>query len=356
MLMQIEPEYMHWSIKQRKAAVVYSDETSEEGRDVRWAHLAEELVLDTVQRHQMLYIVMIAANRACEVFDQFRGEISPDRRLPAVVNQVIKKLGEELRGRERMLSYVFERILRSLKPLRDRFRAQVAFGHVHTSEKPQMDHTDNADRLRWLIGDIQNAVINKCPTQGLSLYFDMLERELLAQGPAAHLDGRMMDQLSSDIITLDDMLQRVYFKQIGHSDIMEDHATPLERHQRFLKESTSRGRGVRLDRSFFTRTGRHMRLFFEAPWPKARGGRRDLEWFWQAEESRKRLAALWAAIRDGIKIAQIESGMDMRRSAIESICLSKTMSTLWNWRLNAALVSKSAKLSKPRPLQLWASN
>lgn len=69
--------------------------------------------------------------------------------------------------------------------------------------------------------------------------------------------------------------------------------------------------GLRIAQNTFRCAGAMMRRFHESPWPK---GKKNMEWLEKATKSRQHLASFWKIFRDGIRKAEIASGMEPARS------------------------------------------
>ncbi|KAK4897382.1 hypothetical protein LTR27_004902 [Elasticomyces elasticus] len=193
-----------------------------------------------------------------------------------------------------------------------RFKACEAGGSIRHTELMRMDSMKSEDRLAYLIYRLQEGVSNG--SIHLSVNFDMLERELLSQGPASLIDKRMLDQLS-DITTLDELRQMWLWNQMGQGtfDVELAKKTPAEFHEHVVGGSLQRA--ARFEPRTIARIARLLRAFAETPWPKCKG-RKDLAWLYAATESRNKLAAFWDALREELRQAQVAAGLNMERSAL----------------------------------------
>ena len=118
------------------------------------------------------------------------------------------------------MGYMFERLLPSLGPLKDRFKHVPVSGRVHLAQKPTVDPQNHGDRLYWVIDNLQDC-INSANPVGAFKWFNMLEHEMLRNTTAQIVDKRFYDQLS-DLATVDDMRVLWFWSQMHITMVPDD--------------------------------------------------------------------------------------------------------------------------------------
>ncbi|KAK3627149.1 hypothetical protein LTR56_019363 [Elasticomyces elasticus] len=292
-LMQTDPAFMLYIIRDRKASTIHSTDDAA-SVSARWEQLAWEFIQDIIARVSVWHIVTRAREQVKATLDSLGNEAKVGYPLPPEADRILGELGREL-GLDC-----------------SRFKAYEAGGSIRHTELMRMDTMKSEDRLAYLIYRLQEGVSNG--SIHLSVNFDMLELELLSQGPASLMDKRMLDQLS-DITTLHELRQMWLWNQMGQGtfDVELAKKTPAEFHEHVVGGSLQRA--ARFEPRTIARIARLLRAFAETPWPKSKG-RKDLAWLYAATESRNKLAAFWDALREELRQAQVAAGLNMERSAL----------------------------------------
>lgn len=252
---------------------------------------------------------------------------------------------DTLQGRMRMLSSALDSLIPTMGLLKSRYVAYSKGGvGVSHHEKPARDPTAAADRLSRAIAKLQDTIQAQPGELIVAWMFEILEREIVAQGQDYSADERLFGYLT-DIATMDEMLAMCHHNQYGHvSRCIPTDNTP-EQEQEYQVQRLSKG-AIQCRPSFHRRLGEAMRCFHESPWPK---GRKDVLWWEKASTSRVKLVSFWQIFREELKFGQDASNMDPQRSVLTAILFDTDPEYLAELSREKELCEAASTLSPTSP-------
>ena len=217
-LMQTAPDHMHRVIRDLKAGVVFDDTASGTQLDARYEQVAMTLILyDIRSRLATWRIVVRECKNGVEAFERYKDQVQPATPLPREVDLPLCSIAGMLESCRRKLGELFDRLLPTMRPVKDRFKYVQNGERISVQERQSMVSDDPVDRMYWILYWLRKA-IDSNNFGGATRWFDMLERQMLVSSPAGLVDKRVYDPLSA-LAAIDEIRSIWLWSQLYNTEL-----------------------------------------------------------------------------------------------------------------------------------------
>ncbi|CZT14755.1 uncharacterized protein RCC_00715 [Ramularia collo-cygni] len=299
-LMQTDPAYMQQLIKAKRVAI--GNITTDIQRKHQLSHAGPLLMIEHINRYLIWQLVSSQCHGLAEVFEQFGPRCDPGLLIPSDASHRMSDFSRVLDTCFRSASKNFEGILHSTRAMQHKFQGHQVAGQLYINENEGALDPDNpADRLLRRIRTFHKTADGPIPADGLSAKFV----DLFADEQCVQVMDKPTEDHVSDLVILDDMRTLMTWCQRGCCWDQEPPGETTGNHSCVHEDPDTRPPELVFEYQWQQRIDILIRSFMDAPWPN---GRKDLAWLAKADETRKRLAALWCGIAEAHEKAEKAGG------------------------------------------------